>query len=207
MFLLNKKEKDIIIGSLLGDGSMYMMGRNINPIFSVSHGENQKDYVFWKYQQLKRWVNTPPWREKRIYHKDITRKLVSWRFQTISNSVFSETYQMFYFQNKKIIPDKIDDLLWKSPLALAVWIMDDGNKNHRAVFLNTQSFSLVDQKRLIRSLEKIFGLKAMINKHSKSKGKQLYRIRINTESTKKLVKIVGKFILPEFKYKIPILSP
>jgi len=207
MSLLTKKEKDVIVGSLLGDGNMRMIGRNINPVFSVSHGEKQKNYVFWKYKQLKRLVNTPPWREERVYHRDRTRKLASWRFQTLSSSEFSEIYQMFYPQGKKIVPSNIEDLLCKSPLALVVWVMDDGNKNHKAVFLNTQSFSLNDQERLIGGLKKIFNLKATINKHSKSKGRQLYRIRINTESTKRLAKIVRKLILPEFRYKVPTLSP
>lgn len=67
---LTKKEKDVVIGSLLGDGSMRMMGRNTNPIFSVSHGHHQKEYLFWKYRQLRKWVKTSPWQEKRIYHKD-----------------------------------------------------------------------------------------------------------------------------------------
>lgn len=85
--------------------------------------------------------------------------------------------------------------------------MDDGNKNHQALFLNTQSFSLKDQQRLVNALKESFGLRATINKHSKSKGKQLYRIRIDTESAKRLAKVIQRFILPEFKYKIPTLSP
>ncbi len=65
--MLTKEEWDILVGSLLGDGCLRIMGRSKVPAFSVSHGENQKAYVFWKYEKLKRWVNTPPWREERVY--------------------------------------------------------------------------------------------------------------------------------------------
>ena len=205
--MLTKEEKDILVGSLLGDGCLRIMGRSTVPSFSVSHSEAQKEYVFWKYEKLKRWINTPPWREERIYHRDRSRKTVSWRFQTLSNSVFSDLYNSFYKNVKKIVPDNIIKLLEKSPLALAVWLMDDGNKNHQAVFLNTQSFSLSQQQKLCQVLHKVFGLHVTLNKHSKSKGVQLYRIRINTKSTQKLKSLVGGYILPQFSYKLPNFSP
>ena len=127
----------MLVGSLLGDGCLRIIGRCKVPAFSVDHSEDQKDYVFWKYEKLKRWVATPPWREERIYHKDRSRKTISWRFQTLSDSAFSDLYDTFYKNRKKIIPESIGELLKNSPLALAIWLMDDGNKNHQAVFLNT----------------------------------------------------------------------
>ncbi len=204
--MLTKEEKDILVGSLLGDGCLRIMGRSKVPAFSVSHSEVQKDYVLWKYEKLKRWIKTPPWREERIYHKDRSRKTVSWRFQTLSNSVFSDLYNAFYKNGKKVVPDNIIELFEKSPLALAVWLMDDGNKNHQAVFLNTQSFSLSQQQKLCQALHKVFGFHVTLNRHSKSKGVQLYRIRINTKSTQKLKSIVEGYILLQFSYKLPNFS-
>jgi len=204
--MLTKEEWDILVGSLLGDGCLRIMGRSKVPAFSVSHGENQKAYVFWKYEKLKRWVNTPPWREERVYHRDKSRKTFSWRFQTLSNSVFSNLYNTFYKKGKKIVPDNIERLLKKAPLALTLWLMDDGNKNHQAVFLNTQSFSLSQQQKLCQALHKVFGFHVTLNRHSKSKGVQLYRIRIDTKSTQKLKSIVEGYILPQFSYKLPDFS-
>lgn len=205
--MLTKEENDILVGSLLGDGCLRIMGRCKFPAFSVSHSESQKDYVFWKYEKLKKWIKTSPWREERIYHKDRNRKTFSWRFQTLSNEVFSDLYNTFYKNRKKIIPESIESLLKDSPLALAVWLMDDGNKNHQAVFLNTQSFSLNEQHRLAEALNDIYGFNVTVNSHSKSKGIELYRIRISTESTKKLKNIVKNYLLSSFYYKIPNFSP
>ena len=204
---LTKEETDILIGSLLGDGCLRMMGRATKPAFSVSHGEKEKQYVFWKYDRIKRFVRTPPWREVRIYHKDRSRRLASWRFQTLTNDAFYRLYKSFYPHDKKVIPDSIVSLLNGRPLSLAVWLMDDGNKNHNAVFLNTQSFSFPEQKRLASALAEIYEFHVTLNKHSISNGKQLYRIRIDTLSTRKLSEIVRAYILPEFRYKIPHLSP
>lgn len=204
--MLTEEERSILVGSLLGDGCLRIMGRSKVPAFSVSHGESQKTYVLWKYEKLKRWVNTPPWREERIYHRDNSRKTFSWRFQTLSNSVFSNLYKTFYKNGKKIVPDNIENLLKNSPLALTIWLMDDGNKNHQAVFLNTQSFSFSQQQKLCKALYTVFGLYVTLNKHSKSKGVQLYRIRINTKSTQKLKNIVRGYILPQFTYKLPNFS-
>ena len=77
MLTLTKEENDILIGSLLGDGCLRIMGKCKHPAFSVSHGENQKNYLFWKFKKLKRWVSTPPWQEERIYHRDRSRKTIS----------------------------------------------------------------------------------------------------------------------------------
>jgi len=207
MSKLTKREKDIIVGSLLGDECMRILGGCKNPVFCVSHSKAEKNYVFWKYEQLKRFVNTPPWQESRVYHKDRSRRTFSWRFQTLSNVIFSDLYKIFYPAGEKIVPEKLVELLSNSPLSLAIWLMDDGNKNKNAVFINTQSFSFAQQQFLVKVLKKAFNLDATINKHSMSKGKQLYRIRISTASTRKLPKLVGRFILPEFRYKIPTLSP
>lgn len=207
MLSLTKEERDILVGSLLGDGCLRIMSRCTVPAFSVSHSEAQKQYVFWKYAKLKRWVRRSPWREERVYHKDRSRKTFSWRFQTLSNTVFSKLHSTFYQDRKKIIPENLVNFLKNSPLAFAVWLMDDGNRNHQAVFINTQSFNLAEQHKLVRVLQEAYDLKAKVNKHSISNGKQLYRIRLSTESTNKLPKILGKNLLPEFYYKIPSFSP
>src|SRR3989344_3912070 len=162
MSVLSKEEKDILVGSLLGDGCLRIMSRCTVPAFSVSHSEVQKPYVFWKYEKLKRWVRKSTWREERIYHKDRSRKTFSWRFQTLSNELFSDLYETFYKDRKKIIPGNIESLLKDQPLALAVWLMDDGNKNHQAVFLNTQSFSLGEQYKLAKTLNSVYGFNVTV---------------------------------------------
>lgn len=201
--VLSEKQRFFLIGSLLGDGNMRIPGHNINANFIIAHGGGQKDYVWWKYLLLKEWVLTPPKKSVRRYHKDKTRSLISWRFLTISHPQLTEIYQIFYQKNRKIIPKDIEKLLI-SPFALAVWVMDDGNRNRDALFLNTQNFSLQDQNKLCRCLKNNFGLESAINKHSISNDRQLYRIRINTDSTKRLYYLIQEYLLPSMHYKITV---
>ena len=199
---INLYQKEFLIGTILGDGNLRFVGRNLEASLIIDHGLAQKDYVLWKYEIMKNWVLTEPKELNRAYHKDKSRTLKSLRFSTMSHHEFTSLYRTFYKDGVKIIPESIGELL-TSPFSLAVWLMDDGNKNHQAVFLNTQQFSLQGQENLRKCLLDNFGLASTINKHWLFKGKQLYRIRIKTESTKRLFKMVKDFLLPSMRYKFP----
>lgn len=198
---LSKDQKSLIIGSALGDGSLRIPGRNKEANLIVDHGEDQKDYVLWKYNFFRKWVLTPPKEVKRRYHKDISRNTISWRFLTISHPLITDLYYLFYPQGKKVVPESINDLL-VDPLSLAVWIMDDGTKSGDSFFLSSQSFNLREQRKLLCCLEENFGLKGTINVHSQSKGKTLYRIRISAESLDRMCDLVKPYILPSLSYKV-----
>ena len=60
---LSDKQKELIMFSLLGDG--HIDKRETQPIFIVSHAENQKDYLYWKYNILKDLCKSEP-----TYHKE-----------------------------------------------------------------------------------------------------------------------------------------
>jgi len=62
---LNEKQKDLIIGSMLGDG--HIDKRETQPIFIVVHAEDQKDYLYYKYELLKDFCNIPPTKQKAGY--------------------------------------------------------------------------------------------------------------------------------------------
>ena len=201
--ILSPIQKEFLIGTILGDGNLRFVNKNREVSFIADHGINQKEYVFWKYEIMKNWVLTEPKELIRIYHKDKSRKLRSFRFSTISHPEFTSLYNLFYKNGVKIIPDNIKDIL-KSPFSLAVWLMDDGNKNHQAVFLNTQQFSKNEPEILRECLAHNFDLKTTINKHWVYNGKQLYRIRVDTKSTRKLYELVKDFLLPSMRYKFPL---
>lgn len=54
----NNIQHNLIIGSILGDG--HIDKRDMQPNFIVSHAENQKDYLYWKYEILKDLCNKEP---------------------------------------------------------------------------------------------------------------------------------------------------
>src|SRR5262249_35817994 len=77
-------------------------------------------------------------------------------------------YCAFYAGGKKAVPD-----VRLEALTLAVWFMDVGCKSHRALYLNTQQFNVVNQHRLIQLLKEQCGIDATLNRD-----RHYYRLRI-----------------------------
>ncbi len=184
---LNQVQISVLIGSLLGDGTMRKALGKLNALFEVNHTIIQKDYVDWKYRLLKLFVLTPPKARK----GNGTR--IAYRFTTQSLPIFTELYNRFYVNKRKIVPAGLQ----LDPLTLAVWFMDDGSKSRSSFYLNTQQFSLEDQQELLKILKEQFGLNANINMD-----KIYYRIRITTESTKRFKGIIKPYVAPSMLYKL-----
>lgn len=185
---LTQLQRSLIIGSVLGDGYIRIMPGRKDAFLEVNHSIKAKEYVDWKYSVLKNICNSEP--KERKTNED----RVAYRFFTKQNSEITEIYNLFYKDGKKIIPKelKID------PIILSVWFMDDGSKSRNNFYLNTQQFSMIDQKRLLHELRQV-GLKARLNRD-----KKYYRIRFLIESVPKLIEIVSPYIIPSMRYKIEL---
>jgi hypothetical protein len=198
-FNLSKKEKiknsqptdvqnQIIIGSLLGDGSLSKKNedglRGLSG-FEELHSLKQFNWIKWKFDQL------CPLSSKFSYKETTGRKMVNnriindenkicqaYRLRTCKNNYFSNLENLWYKRNEsgkyiykvvngknyriKILPNCLD----LTPLILAVWYFDDGSNHHYYAKLSTQSFNLKELKFLLIKLSDI-GLKnCVIRKHS-----------------------------------------
>ena len=58
---LSQDIKSMILGSLLGDGSLKIHPKYRNARFSFRHSEKQADYFFWKVNQLKEIAGVKFW--------------------------------------------------------------------------------------------------------------------------------------------------
>jgi hypothetical protein len=67
---------------------------------------------------------------------------------------------MFYLNNLKVMFSDIFNLLIE--IGLVHWIMDNGFKHSKGLYLNVYAFSTEDVNRLINTLENKFGLKCSI---------------------------------------------
>lgn len=185
---LNKEMYPIVIGTLLGDGSLVETFSKNNLRLQIEHCNAQKSYVFWKYEALKPLVLTPP---------QYTLRTQSWRFRTISHPEFTAIGRLFYRGRTKIVPKEITSLL--TPITLAVWFMDDGARYaNGAPFLNTQCFERSEVTHLQRSLAERFS----IHDTSLHRDKNGWRLYIKTASADRFRSIVRPFMLPALKYKI-----
>lgn len=185
---LTQLQRSLIIGSVLGDGYIRIMPGRKDAFLEVNHSLKAKDYVDWKYFVLKNICNSEP------KERETNEGRHAYRFFTKQDKEITEIYNLFYQDGKKIIPKELEI----NPIVLAVWLMDDGSKSNGGVYLNTQQFSMLDQKRLLHQLREI-GLRARLNRD-----KKYYRIRFLKESISKLIEIVQPHIIPSMRYKIEL---
>ena len=183
---LTEAQEAVIIGCLLGDGAMRC---KTHALLEINHSVGQRAYVEWKYEQLRNLVATPPKARPSGWQRTAVR------FTTRSLPVLTRFYQQFYADGAKQIPH---DLV-VSPLSLAVWLMDDGAKSYRSVYLNTQKFDQLGQERLMTILRTQHSIDARPNKD-----KQYWRLRIAVASVARLKALVQPHLLPMFAYKLPL---
>jgi hypothetical protein len=189
----------ILVGSMLGDGSMERDGNGSRFCFyqEKSHGE----YLLWLHCSLSNLgyckTNIPQIMTRKGFNGGIR---YIYRFRTFTYSSFNVFYEEFHKKDKKIVPLFIENYF--TPLALAVWIMDDGCKiKDRGLKFSTNSFSLKEVKFLAELLENKFELKTSIHKTGAI---NQYNIYIHKSSMPKLIEIVEPYIHPTMLYKIKI---
>lgn len=184
---LTSEQHAILIGSLLGDGTLRRQNNRLNALFEVNHAYKHKAYVDWKWQHFQQHALTPP--KSRLGKGP----RIAYRFTTRSLPLFTVYHSQFYASGKKLIPKDLE----LDPMSLAVWFMDDGSRIRSAYYLNTQQFTIEEQRFLQALLLSTFGLKSELNRD-----KKYYRLRISTESSKKMRIIIEPYIVDCLKYKL-----
>jgi recombination protein RecA len=181
---LTETQRSVIVGCLLGDGSMRC---KVNALLEINHSYAQRDYVDWKFHVLSNLVATPP------KARNGNDGRVAYRFTTRSLPELTQYFEAFYLGNRKVVPK-----LELTPLALATWFMDDGCKSRRSIYLNTQQFDLGSQMRMLDMLLEQWQLDGTLNRD-----KSYHRIRIAVGAVKRFKEIVKPHMRPEFRYKLP----
>ena len=181
---LNSAQKSLIVGTILGDG--HVLKTTMGYCLRIKHSIKQKELVDWKHTLLEN-ISTPP----KIYQN-------SYYFRTVSHPELPYYRNLFYRGKRKRIPRQLLRMI--NPLALAVWIMDDGTNelgHTRALRINSHCFNLSEHKKLQSILRAKFGFISTINRD-----KDMYRLRIAKSSMSKLRKVVTPYIVPSMLYKI-----
>jgi hypothetical protein len=184
---LTPTQHAVLVGSLLGDGTLRRQGNKLNALFEVNHAYKLKEYVDWKWQHFREHVLTPPKPRKG------NGKRVAYRFTTRSLPVFTSYHRWFYDNGTKRVPADLE----LDSLSLAVWFMDDGSKSRGAWYLNTQQFSVRELDYLRALLKATFGIESAINRD-----KQYFRLRMSIKSTGLMTEIIGSYLLPCVRHKL-----
>ena len=195
----NQEIYSLIIGSLLGDAYAEKRSKeNGGTRISFYQESLHISYLLWlhKFLSIRGYCNINiPMIKTRLGKKGIVRQIL--RFNTWTYTSFNWIHDLFYINNIKIIPNNIAEYL--TPLALAVWIMDDGTKISKGLKLCTNSFAYSDCVLLTKVLNDNFSLKSSVQSAGTP---NQYVIYIWKESMPLLRTIISPYIIPEMKYKI-----
>jgi len=189
----NKKlsvlQSDLIIGSMLGDG--HIDKRETQPLFIVSHAENQKDYLYYKYNILKDLCNKEPsYIEEglRNFGEGIYKCQPQYRLCTRIHDCLLEYRDKSYTYLLNLLNE----------YSLLIWILDDAYRGRSNWTLCVAEYTQSDIDCGIRILKDRFDLICWQNK-------DVRYLSFDAESSRAIDRIILKNLPNNFdiiKYKI-----
>jgi len=192
----------MIIGSTLGDTHLEKRKNGIGTRIIFEQSNNNVEYLMWFHNYLSSrsyCSNTKPKLQIRIKQKG--KVFYQYRISSYTFSSFNWIHEMFYklVDNKyiKFVPSNIEKYL--TPLALAIWFMDDGSRLGKSVRIATNCFTFEEVNLLCKVLESKYNIIATPNKCGKSKGHIIY---IHVNSMKLFTNLIKPYLLPSLYYKL-----
>lgn len=184
-FQFSEIEKQIFLGSLLGDGHI-SQGR-----LRVSHSSKQKEYIEYKINLLQRLISNTKNNIPR-YDKRTNKTYYKCSFDTVVTQE-GKNFEKEWYIPKKQVPLSIYGL---TSLGLAIWFMDDGYKNGNSINIATNCFNSKSIFILLDMLFKNFN----INATSNNKDNIIY---IPLKEYSKFYDIILSHMVPSMMYKLP----
>lgn len=222
----NQEQRDIIVGTMLGDGTMGYRGDKPRYAMKFEQSMEHEEYIFHLFEVFRNYVGTGPRIRFLSRNKDEIIPKSIW-FRTFIVDEFKFYWDLFYGVSEvspterkildsgeektgvdeqkkklvKIVPLNIEDFL--TDRVLAYWFMDDGTfhvdikDKVRSYTLNTQGFTSSDNVRLKDALKLKFNIVSGIQKD-----KDKFRIGIWRESSDQFVCTIKPYLHKDFYYKI-----
>lgn len=194
----NEEILSIIVGSLLGDAHAEKRSLGLGTRISFYQEHSHVEYIYYLHSLLSSkgyCTASLPKTSTRLGIKGKVRKVA--RFHTWTYSSFNWIRDVFYLNGRKCVPSNISTYL--TPLALAVWIMDDGGKVGKGLKLSTNSFTFDECVLLVKVLFDKYSIKSSVQSAG---SENQYIIYVWKESMKNLSNIVSPYVISEMKYKI-----
>lgn len=205
---LSDHTKSVILGSLLGDGSLKLQKGYRNARFSFRHSNVQSSYFHWKVRQLKDIAA-----EKSVFFQTEDggfSKNAKLRFQSRALPSLTELYTFTHTHHQFTIQRKW--LNQMNALSLAIWWFDDGSliANARKGVFCTDGFDQESVKRLAQYLRIVWGVQshvAPITRVRHGEQKRYWRIWIrSTEELKRFLRIILPYArVPDMLSKVLLL--
>lgn len=189
-----KEQCEFIVGTMLGDGHLACIGKNKSVRLNIIHSIKQIDYFFWKRRIMGNFINNC-----NIYEEK-KRNSIRISSASIVHNGFSFYHKLFYDNRKKVIRDRLIHYL--TPLAMAIWIMDDGwlngNTNMR---ISSESFTKYENESLQSMIKINFGIRCKVNEYSRN-NKKYYYLSFNKRNSILLTNLIEPYIIDSMRYKL-----
>jgi recombination protein RecA len=199
--LLSDQQLQVVLGALMGDGNLSPNLRDRSGTrFRMGHGAKQAEYLDWKTSLLGNIGHTRTVNAKGAVFADFTPL-----------PELAELHDAVYFGDGK------KHLTWEylkglTPLALAIWYMDDGSFVVRSkgvqartvggtgrIEIVVEAMSPGSRDRLVRYLRDTRKLDVQLI----TKGiRQVSAIRFTTAASEKFQKLVAPYVHPSMDYKL-----
>jgi len=175
-------QKNVLIGSILGDGGLRVPKKGKNAHFFERHCEKQRMYLEWKKDLLMPFVPKKLCFEEGGPHVISGIKCVvqnSYKLVTIAHSHLTYLWKIFYRGNgNKVLPKDIEDYL--NLFVMAIWIADDGSlvwntaRRTYRIDLHTENFTYDENLLLCRALYRMFKGRILIIPRQYKSGEKYY---------------------------------
>jgi recombination protein RecA len=198
---LGKQQFQLILGSLMGDGNLSPNRRDRSGTrFRMGHGAKQAAYLDWKVSLLGNIPHSRTTNAKDAVFADFTPL-----------PELGELHEAVYFGDgkKHLSWDYLKSL---TPLALAVWYMDDGCFTVRSkgvqertaggtgrIEICVEAMSPGSQDRLVRYLADTHGLAVKLTSRG---ARQVSVLQFTTAASEKFQKLVAPYVHPSMEYKL-----
>lgn len=188
----------IFYGVLLGESHVERRWGGIGVRLSMSQESHRSGYLLWLHAQIanRGYCNSvPPKIQTRLCTGGKLRYI--FRFHTFTYSSLRSLYSAWYKDNIKHIPNNMAEFI--TPLALAIWVIDDGARVGKGIKLCTNSFTYKDCTRLTQVIHDLYNVKSSVQ----SAGRPgQYHIYIWAESISDLRSVVRPHIVSSILYKL-----
>lgn len=195
---LSDEQKQLLVGSLLGDGNMHINKAGDSARFKEAHCLRQKAYLTWKQTILLPFAYRIRPENKRLQDGRIAEGCV---FVTCFHPVFVPAYRSFYREDGvKVLPSGLMETI--TPFSLAVWYMDDGHladATADGIFTLASAFPEAEVASIAETLNSRFCLDI---EPRWSPDSSLFILWIHNKD--KFFDVVGKHIHPSMSYKVPV---
>lgn len=211
--VLTQEQKDVIVGSLLGDGNLLSETKGRSWRYRALQGAAQLNYIQYKYKVLQNLCGTGILYGE-TFDKRTQKSYQRYYFNTLVHNCLKYYGNMFYTFDEtsktftKDVPQNVRQVL--TPRALAILYQDDGAlkwvNQSNAMRICTDSFSIEGVNRLKNAIKDLYGFDITTTAKSQTldgiKTTVGHRLFIPERSSKAFVEVIKPYVIDSMKYKV-----